>query len=90
MNRFFAMMRYSKKLLILSICFALNLCLVLGICVFDVVQLIQISSNAVLLSSLFVPLNILLIVLLGLDIIVLIAYLVVSKFKEKKHGSEEN
>ena len=90
MNRFFAMMRYSKKLLVLCICLLLDICLVFGICVFDVVQIIQISQNAVLLSPVFVVMNIVLIVLLACNIVGLISYIVVRKFKERRHELEEN
>ena len=90
MNRFFAMMRYSKKLLILSICLVVDLCLILGLCIFDVVQMIQISKNAILLSSGFVSLNIVLIALLGINIVSIITYLVVYKIKERKYESKKN
>lgn len=90
MNRFFAMMRYSKKLLVLCICLLLDICLVFGICVFDVVQIIQISQNAVLLSPIFVVMNIVLIVLLACNIVGIISYIVVRKIKERRHEFEEN
>ena len=84
------MMRYSKKLLILSICLVVDLCLILGLCIFDVVQMIQISKNAILLSSGFVSLNIVLIALLGINIVSIITYLVVYKIKERKYESKKN
>ena len=90
MNRLFVMMRYSKKLLALSICLLIDIILVFGICVFDVVQIIQISQNAVLLSSLFVPMNIVLIALLACNIVGIIAFIIVRKIKERRHELEEN
>lgn len=90
MSRFLAMMRYSKKLLVLSICLLLDICLVFGICVFDVVQIIQISQNAVLLSPVFVVMNIVLIVLLACNIVGIIGYIVLRKIKERRHELKEN
>ena len=90
MSRFLAMMRYSKKLLVLSVCLLLDICLVFGICVFDVVQIIQISQNAVLLSPVFVVMNIVLIVLLACNIVGIIGYIVLRKIKERRHELKEN
>jgi biotin transporter BioY len=88
MRKFFAMMRYSKKLLILTICIAVDICLLLGLCVFDLIQFIQISKNAVLLSPAFIPLNIVLISLAGLNIVAIIVSIVLKKIKEKSHEVE--
>ena len=88
MRRFFAMMRYSKKLLILTICIAVDICLLLGLCVFDLIQFIQISKNAVLLSPVFMPVNIALMSLAGLNILAIIVFIVLKKIKEKSHEVE--
>ncbi len=88
MRKFFAMMRYSKKLLILTICMAVDICVLLGLCIFDLIQFIQISKNAVLLSPAFIPLNIVLISLAGLNIVAIIVFIVLKKIKEKSHEVE--
>lgn len=90
MRRFLAMMRYSKKLLILTICLLVELCIILGICIFDVVQLIQVLKNTVLLSPAFVVLNIVLIGLLVINVAVLIISIVYRRVKEKEREFEED
>ena len=88
MRRFFAMMRYSKKLMILTICIVVDICLILGLCIFDLIQFIQISKNSVLLSPAFIPLNIVLISLAGLNLLAIIAFVVLKKIEEKSHEIE--
>ena len=88
MRRLFAMFRYNKKLLALAICLLVDICVVLSLCIFDIVQFIQIRGNAVMLSSAFVPLNIVLIVLASLNLVGIIAYIVIKRKKEKSDETE--
>ena len=84
MRRFFAMLRYSKKLFVLSICLGIELLLVLGLCIFDVVQLIQVTRNSVLISNAFMTLNIILISLLAVNLIAVVVFAVIEKIKIKQ------
>lgn len=90
MNRLFAMFRYSKKLRGVVIAFAIDLAVVLGLVVFDVVQLIEIGTNSAKLSSLFIPLNITLITICAINLIFIISLIIIKKHKEKKDEFKEN
>ena len=90
MRRFFAMMRYSKKLLIISICVAIDVLIAIGLCVFNTVQLIEISSNAVKISPLFMIINIILISLMALNLMVVAAVIILKKYKEKRDELKDN
>lgn len=86
MRRFFAMMRYSKKLAVVSICLLVDVCLVLGLSVFDIVQLIQIRSNSAMLSPAFIPVNFILMALAVANLVALISFII---FKRKKERQDE-
>lgn len=90
MNRLFAMLRYSKALKIILICAIIDLCFILGISIFDIVQLLLVQNNPAKLSTLFVPLNIALVVLSGLSICLIIAGIVLIKCREKRNEQEKN
>lgn len=90
MNRLFAMFRYSKKLRGLAIAFAIDLAAVLGLVVFDVVQLIEISSNSAKLSAMFIPFNVVLIVVCAINLIFIISFIIIKKYREKKDELKEN
>ena len=89
MRRFFSMLRYSKKLLVLSICLGVELLIILGLCIFDLVQMIQISQNSVLISGSFVVLNIVLISLVVLNLIALIVFTIIEKNKIKQGNMKD-
>lgn len=90
MRRFFAMMRYNKKLLIVSICLLVDVCLVLGLGVFDIIQLIQINSNSAMLSPAFIPINFILIALAVANIVALISFIIFKRRKEKSDDFEQD
>ena len=90
MRRFFAMMRYNKKLLAITICLLIDLIVILGLCVFDIIQLINISKNSATISSAFVVVNIVLISLMVLNFIILVATIVVKRHKEKEYEFKQN
>lgn len=83
MNRLFAMFRYSKKLLFVSILVFVDLLCMFGIIVFDVVQLIMIKNNSASLLSVFIPLNIALIALAAINLLLVISFIIIKKLKEK-------
>lgn len=85
MNRFFGMMRYSKKTLIVFVALMVELAFVLGVAIFDMIQFILINKNSAKLSPLFVPINISLIVLVGLSLLTVISMFVIKIIKGKKN-----
>lgn len=90
MAKLFARLKYNKKLFALAIVSIIDLCLIFGFCVFDVVQIIVISGNSAKLSRLFLPLNIVLIVLVALTLITLVVLFVCRLVKEKKDELKKN
>lgn len=84
MNRFFAMLRYDKKLLWLFIAGIIDLLIILGFVAFDVIQLIIISENSAKISSVFVGVNIAFIIFVSLNLLMLITLFVIRKLKEKR------
>ena len=90
MRRFFAMMRYSKKLLIAMICLCVDVLLAVGLCVFDLVQIIQISKNSVSISPAFVTVNLILISLMVLNLVVIASAIIIKKIKEKRDGIKKS
>ena len=90
MNRLFGMMRYNKQLLIVFIAFVVEVCFVFGVVIFDIIQLIMISKNAVKLSTAFVPLNLALIVVVGVSLLAVIAMFVIKIIKGKNNESKKD
>lgn len=90
MSRFFAMLRYSRKLRILAICGLIDLIVVLGFAIFDVVELVMVLGNSASLSLAFLPINIAFIALCAANIIALIVFVITKKLKEKKYEQEKN
>ena len=88
MRRFFAMLRYSKKLLIITIATLIDVLLMLGLIVFDVVQFALLKNNSVMLSAAFIPINIVLIVLAGLNLIAVIGFMIYRKRKETSNEAQ--
>ena len=86
MNKFFGLMRYSKKLLAIAIVATINLLLIAGICVFDIIEMLIVLNNHAKISSAFLPLNILLIVLTAFSIISIIILLIFNKKRGKENG----
>lgn len=84
MNRFFAMLRYDKKLLWFFVAGMIDLLVIFGFVAFDVIQLIIISKNSVKISSAFVGVNIAFIIFVSLNLLALITLFVIRKLKEKR------
>lgn len=87
MNRLFGMMRYNKQLLIIFILSIIDAIFVIGVGVFDIVQVMQVSKNAVSLSPLFVPINIALIAVVAMSLIATIVMFVIKIIKGKNNES---
>ncbi len=90
MNRFFAMLRYSKKLRIIAIFVLLDFLLIVGALIFDIIELLKAINNSASLSLAFLPINIALIALCAVNIISIIIFIVTKKLKEKKYEQEKN
>lgn len=63
----------------------LDLLVILGIIVFDIVQSILIKQNHASLSSAFIPLNITLISLVLINLIFIITFIIIKRHKEKNN-----
>ena len=90
MAKIFARLKYNKKLLALAIIAIIDVCMVLRICVFDVVEMIVISNNSAKLSKLFLPLNIVLIVLVAVSLLTIVTFFVCRLVKERKNEFKKN
>ena len=90
MAKIFARLKYNKKLLALAIIAIIDVCMVLGICVFDVFEMIVISNNSAKLSKLFLPLNIVLIVLVAVSLLTIVTFFVCRLVKERKNEFKKN
>ena len=90
MSRLFGMMRYNKQALFVFIGFMIEVAFVLGIVIFDIVQFVIINNNSAKLSPAFVPLNIALVVVVGLSLIAIITMFVIKTVKGKKNESKKD
>ena len=89
MNRLFGMMRYNKQLLIVFIVSLVDLCFVLAVGIFDLIQLIQISRNSAKLLPAFVPLNISLLVVVGITLLLVALMFSIKIIKGKRNESKK-
>ena len=85
MNRFFGMLRYSRQLLVVSILFLIEVCFVLAVGVFDVIQLVITRTNASKLSSAFIPLNITAIVVVAITLFAVSIMFVIKCIKGRNN-----
>ncbi|MBR3885028.1 MAG: hypothetical protein IKJ33_00985 [Clostridia bacterium] len=90
MNRLFGMMRYNKQLLVVFILSIVDAVFVLGVGVFDIVQVIQVTKNAVSLSPLFVPINIALVAVVAVSLIAITVMFVIKIIKGKNNESKKD
>ena len=86
MRRFFAMIRYDKKYLIIALSLLIDVALIFALGIFDIIQLIQISKNSAMLSPAFIPVNF---ILMGLAIANIVALVLFIIFKRRKERSDE-
>ena len=90
MNKLFGMMRYNKQLLVVFIVSVIDAIFVLGVGIFDIVQVIQISKNSASLTSAFVPINIALIVVVAVSLLTITAMFVIRLIKGKNNESKKD
>lgn len=90
MSKFFGRMRYNKQLLTVFILAMIEVCFVVTVVIFDIVQLLIVKNNAAALAPAFVPLNISLVVLLGISLLAVITMLVIKSIKGRNDESKEN
>ena len=90
MSRFFGMMRYNKQLLVVTIVSIIDAIFVLGVGIFDIVHVIQVTKNSASLSSNFIPINIALIVVVGVSLLAVLAMFVIKLIKGKNNESKKD
>ena len=90
MSRFFGMMRYNKQLLVVTIVSIIDAIFVLGVGIFDIVHVIQVTKNSASLSSNFIPINIALIVVVGVSLLSVLAMFVIKLIKGKNNESKKD
>lgn len=87
MNKLFGMMRYNKQLLVVFIISVIDAIFVLGVGIFDIIQVVQISKNSASLTPAFVPINIALIVVVAVSLLTITAMFVIKLIKGKNNES---
>lgn len=85
MNRMFAMMRYSKKLMWFFISVLIEILLIFSIIIFDVIQLCLITKNNAMLSGGFIFFNILLISIAVINLILIVCFVIIKRGREKSN-----
>lgn len=87
MNKLFGMMRYNKQLLVVFIISVIDAIFVLGVGIFDIIQVVQISKNSASLTPAFIPINIALIVVVAVSLLTITAMFVIKLIKGKNNES---
>ena len=90
MNRLFGLMRYNKQAFIVFVAVMVEIAFVLGVVIFDVVQFVLVKSNSAKLSPAFVPMNIALVVVVGLSLVAIIIMFVAKIVKGKRNESKKD
>ena len=90
MSRFFGMMRYNKQLLIVTIISIIDAIFVLGVGVFDLVHMVQVTKNSASLSPVFVPINVALIVVVAASLLAILTMFVIKIIKGKNNESKKD
>lgn len=90
MNRFFGMMRYNKQLLIVAIVSLLDAIFVLGVGIFDIIHVVQVTKNSASLSPVFVPINVALIVVVAISLLTILTMFVIKLIKGKNNESKKD
>ena len=85
MNKFFAKMRYNKQLLIAFIFLVVNIIFVVGVVIFDIVQIALVIKNTTNLTRLFIPLNIAFIAIISFDFLIVLTMFIIRIIKVKKN-----
>lgn len=90
MNRFFGMMRYNKQLLIVTIVSIIDAIFVLGVGLFDIIHVVQVTKNSASLSPVFIPINIALIVVVAISLLAILTMFVIKLIKGKNNESKKD
>lgn len=90
MSRFFGMMRYNKQLLIVTIISIIDAIFVLGVGVFDIIHVVQVTKNSASLSPVFIPINVALIVVIAVSLLVILTMFVIKIIKGKNNESKKD
>ena len=90
MSRFFGMMRYNKQLLIVTIISIIDAIFVLGVGVFDIIQVVQVTKNSASLSPVFIPINVALIVVVAVSLLAILTMFVIKIIKGKNNESKKD
>lgn len=90
MSRFFGMMRYNKQLLIVTIISIIDAIFVLGVGLFDLVHVVQVTKNSASLSPVFIPINVALIVVVAASLLAILTMFVIKIIKGKNNESKKD
>jgi hypothetical protein len=90
MSRFFGMMRYNKQLLIVTIISIIDAIFVLGVGVFDIIHVVQVTKNSASLSPVFIPINVALIVVVAVSLLAILTMFVIKIIKGKNNESKKD
>lgn len=83
-------MRYNKQALFVFIGLMIELVFVLGVVIFDIVQFVITNNNSAKLSPAFVPLNIALVVVVGVSLLAVVTMFVIKIIKGKRNESKKD
>ena len=90
MSRFFGMMRYNKQLLIVTIVSIIDAIFVLGVGVFDIIHMVQVTKNSASLSPVFIPINVALIVVVAAGLLAILTMFVIKIIKGENNESKKD
>lgn len=90
MNRFFGMMRYNKQLLVVAIVSLVDAIFVLGVGIFDIIHVVQVTKNSAKLSPAFIPINVALIVVVAASLLAILTMFVIKIIKGKNNESKKD
>lgn len=90
MSRFFGMMRYNKQLLIVTIISIIDAIFVLGVGLFDLIHVVQVTKNSASLSPVFIPINVALIVVVAASLLAILTMFVIKIIKGKNNESKKD
>lgn len=90
MNRFFGMMRYNKQLLVVAIVSLVDAIFVLGVGIFDIIHVVQVTKNSAKLSPAFIPINVALIVVVAVSLLAILTMFVIKIIKGKNNESKKD
>ena len=90
MSRFFGMMRYNKQLFVVAIVSLVEALFVLGVGIFDIIHVVQVTKNSASLSPAFIPINVALIVVVAVSLLAILTMFVIKMIKGKNNEPKKN